>query len=80
MNGETHPVAYMTTSASSSLPLSNFRPVFVKRSIWLSFLILILPSMISWLVPTSNTPPSAPRARFVRAIRTHRGSSLRPAS
>ena len=46
----------MMTSASSSLPSAKRRPRGVKRSIVLSFLSLILPSTIFWLVPTSGDP------------------------
>jgi hypothetical protein len=49
----THPVQKTTTSAESSLPLSNFSPLSVNPAIWLSFFSLILPSMRYWLPPTS---------------------------
>lgn len=51
----TYPVAHMITSAGNSDPFLNLIPVLVSRSIWLSFFNLILPSMISWLAPTSIT-------------------------
>lgn len=49
----TYPVAKMITSAGNSDPFSNLIPVFVKRSIRLSFFNLIFPSMTSWLAPVS---------------------------
>ena len=51
---ETDPVQNMTTSAANSLPFSNCKLFPVKVVIWLSFLSLILPSIISWLAPVST--------------------------
>lgn len=48
-----YPVAKITTSAANEDPFSNLIPVFVNRSIGLSFFSLIFPSMINWLAPTS---------------------------
>ena len=52
-NVNTYPVQSTTTSAESSLPLSNFSPVSVNPAIWPSFFSLILPSIRYWLPPTS---------------------------
>lgn len=51
---QTNPVQNKTTSASSSLPSSNFNPFSVNPWIWLSFFNFILPSMMYWLPPTSS--------------------------
>lgn len=51
---KTYPVQNMTTSAGSSLPSENFRPVSVKPSRAVSFFNLILPSITYWLPPTSS--------------------------
>ena len=48
-----HPVAKMTTSASSVVPSTNASPFPVKRAIALPFLTLTSPSMMCLLVPTS---------------------------
>ena len=62
--GETHPVAKTTTSASSSLPSVNLRPLGVNFSIWVPLLSLILPSTIIWHAPTSaRTRPPQLRPR-----------------
>jgi hypothetical protein len=48
-----YPVANITTSADSSDPFWNLMPFLVNRSMKLSFFNLILPSITSWLAPTS---------------------------
>lgn len=52
-SNSTYPVAKITTSACSSDPSSNFKPVSVKLWSRVPVLSLIFPSMISWLAPVS---------------------------
>ena len=53
MGEGSHPVAKITMSAGSSLPSSNLSPFGVNVSICGPLFNLILPSMMSWLAPTS---------------------------
>lgn len=71
----TYPVATTTTSALSSLPLSNRIPSLVKRDICASFLILILPSIICWHAPTSMRAIPVSRRRRQPQNRANLGSS-----
>jgi hypothetical protein len=66
-----YPVAKITASVSSVLPSVNSRKACVKRASWLSFLSLILPSIISWLAPTS-VPRNYGSVRKEKAVRDSR--------